>query len=76
MSNYHRYTVSISQARFLKWPQDSSDFANSSHMVSISQARFLKWPRFKRPDRLIQRPVSISQARFLKWPLKYHWSLP
>ncbi len=37
--------VSISQARFLKWPHTSlpSCFSSKSK-VSISQARFLKWP--------------------------------
>ncbi len=38
--------VSISQARFLKWPHD--DIVHLEELlgyVSISQARFLKWPR-------------------------------
>ncbi len=37
--------VSISQARFLKWPRGrEGEGADLVRLVSISQARFLKWP--------------------------------
>ncbi len=68
--NRWRRWVSISQARFLKWPHVCFQGGTGAFdLVSISQARFLKWPPFSALiDSSSRSAVSISQARFLKWP--------